>query len=170
MAVTPIDIPAPSDALGSRAAYSLSLLISALITLWIFPVVFLLGDGPFWQAPVGGDSLQAVFGLNYFIADSWRFPLTFSRILGPDGASVIYASAPPIIALIDKVVHSVFGVRVTLFGAWYGLCYLLQGPGFVFLVRSVEGDGDQAVLAFDRCALSHAVPSVRCSSRSKKKR
>jgi hypothetical protein len=133
------------EVLSNRSAltiYLVALAAGFLFALWLFPVDFILGKGPRWAAPGGGDLQTNVVGMRYFLADEWRFPLFQTRLIAPpDGVNVIYTDSLPLFALIAKLVQPLLPEQLNYFGIWYFLAYTLQGVAAVFLLRSLSVTG-----------------------------
>lgn len=112
--------------------------VSLLLAFWLFPVDFILGEGPYWAAP-SGDPMQHIIGMRYFLADEWRFPLFQTRLVAPpEGVNIIYTDSLPLFALIAKLLRPFLSEQLNYFGVWLFLVYVLQGVATVFLLRSLE--------------------------------
>jgi hypothetical protein len=126
--------------LSERSAwpnYLLSLAIGLLFVFWLFPVDFILGQGPYWTTP-RCDALQHVIGMRYFLADEWHFPLFRTTLIAPpEGVNVIYTDSLPLFALTAKLLRPWLTADVNYFGVWFFLTYILQGLAAVFLLRSL---------------------------------
>jgi hypothetical protein len=122
-------------------SYLLAFVVSLLYAFWLFPVDFILGEGPHWAAS-GGDSLLHIIGMRYFLADEWHFPLFQTQLIAPpEGVNIIYTDSLPLFALIAKLFRPLLPEQINYFGIWYFLSYVLQGIASVFLLCSLGVKG-----------------------------
>lgn len=136
-------------------SYLLAGVLSLLLAFWLFPVDFILGEGPYWAAP-SGDRMQHIIGMRYFLADEWRFPLFQTHLIAPpEGVNIIYTDSLPLFALIAKLLRPFLPAQLNYFGVWLFLVYVLQGVAAVFLLRSLEVKGLLPNLAGAVIALSY---------------
>jgi hypothetical protein len=106
-----------------------------------YDISFFTGAGPRWQYPAN-DIAAYLTAHAYFVHDRWRLPLFALPMLGyPDGSSVIFCDAIPIVALIAKLWTSLTGRIVNLLGLWVLAAYMLQG---VMAVRLVYALGERS--------------------------
>ena len=117
--------------------WQLLILAGGVGVVWaasLFDWSFVIGRHAFWQFPqgtIGGsqsDMATELVGYLYYVQSPWRLPLFYVSALGaPDGMNVIFTSSVPIVALIGKVVHSVTGATINLYGGFLFLCFALPG-------------------------------------------
>jgi hypothetical protein len=106
--------------------------------LYLFPIDFLTGQGGFWKAPPIEDIATEIAGLRYYVSDEWRFPLFRTvKIAPPDGISITYMDALPLLAVCAKLLRRAFAIEWNYFGLWIAVCYVLQGVSTVVLLRSI---------------------------------
>jgi hypothetical protein len=115
------------------------LLILAIIIgfLWagsIFDWDFVAGSHAFWRFPrgnIGGgenDMAAPLAAYFYYVQSPWHLPLFYVSALGaPAGVNVIFTDFVPIVPLIGKLIHSITGAVVNLYGAYFFLCFILPG-------------------------------------------
>jgi hypothetical protein len=109
--------------------WQLLILAAVVGTIWsasIFDLAFLIGQDAFWQFPAGtiggdlsqSDMAQVLVGYLYYVQNPWHLPLFYVSALGtPAGTNVILTDFVPIVGLVDKLVHSLTGNTVNLYGA-----------------------------------------------------
>jgi hypothetical protein len=120
-------------------SYLLALAMGLLFAFWLFPVDFILGEGPHWAAQRSKDRMQNIIGMRYFLADEWRFPLFQTRLIAPpEGTNIIYTDSLPLFALIAKLLRPWLTEQVNYLGIWLFLSYVLQSIAAVFLLRSLD--------------------------------
>jgi len=132
------DLSAALDRPRSLATLlGVSVAISLLYTLSLFPLGFLAGTSDYWQT-VHKDVGTNLVGYSFFIKDEWRFPLFFTPHINiPKGYFIIYTDSIPILAVFAKAVYSATGIELPYFGFWYGLSYVLQGVVAALLIGEV---------------------------------
>jgi hypothetical protein len=124
------------DRLSKATAYLGGALLGTAAFFWIYSWSYLIGAAPFFDPP-RGDVAQALVGLNYFLADSWHWlPLKVPQIHPPEGLSIIYTDSIPLLAILVKLFIRAGSKAVNYFGAWLFTCFVLQGVGAVYLLRS----------------------------------
>ncbi len=134
------------------ACVALGALTGVAIGLQALDPQFILGTGGKWVRPEN-DFVAYLVAWNYYIVDSWRFPLfSIPAMSYPEGGNVLFNDALPLTALLTKIVYQLFGVQVNPFGWWVLLTYVLQGALAARLVcavgiRSLLGVGAAAVFA-----------------------
>jgi hypothetical protein len=127
-------------------------LAGAVLALVALDPHFILGTGAKWVRP-DNDFIAYLVAWNYYVVDSWRFPLFSLPNMGyPEGGSVLFNDALPVAALPTKVLYHLSGLRINPFGWWILLTYVLQGAMAARLVcavgvRSVWASAAAAVLA-----------------------
>ena len=132
---------AGADVDGRRGLLLVAGVIAAITlaaALLAFPIDFLLGTGPVWQAPPRGDPAQHLAGAAYYVRSAWTWPPFFVPELDfPDGTSVIFTDSIPLLALPAKALFSLTGFYHPYFAPYLLLCYLLQGPAFALLLHAL---------------------------------
>jgi hypothetical protein len=125
--------------------------LGGVLYFWMYSWSYFLGQAQFFDPP-GGDVAQALVGANYFLADSWHWlPLKVPHIQYPDGMSIVYTDSIPLFAMVVRAVLGAGSGPLNYLGVWLLLCFLLQGVGAVYLLRSF-GERRPIVLALG-CAL-----------------
>lgn len=132
-------------------------LVGLVIGLQALDPSFIVGTGGKWIRPENDYNAYLV-AWNYYILDSWRFPVFSLPQMGyPEGGSVLFNDALPLTALATKVIHKVTGSVVNPFGWWIFITYVLQG---VMAARVVQSVGVRSVWA---CASAAALAVVSTS-------
>jgi len=118
--------------------HTLALSIGAASFLVLFGPDFLFNRSPYLLHP-GGD-ISAEMGAYFRMAqDSWRFPLfDLPTANDPEGANQIIIGGVPILALLAKILRSLTGETLNLFGPWFFLCVVLQAHSFYFLLLQID--------------------------------
>lgn len=123
----------------SRAAsHALAVAIGFAAFAVLFGPRFVLGEAPYLQHPVGDIAVE--LSAYYRMAqDAWRFPL-FSLPLAnePEGSNQLFSGGVPLLSLVAKILRSLTGETVNLFGAWYLLCVVLQAHAMYFLITQIS--------------------------------
>ncbi len=86
----------------------------------------------------GGDFTVSYLGSVFYRLDEWRWPIfTHMNLAYPYGISVHGTDGSPLLALIFKVLHKVFGLspEVQFVGVWMFFCYILQAIASVLIFR-----------------------------------
>jgi hypothetical protein len=125
-------------------AWQLLALSAAVGAIWaasLFDWSFVAGRHTFWRFPhgtIGGswmDTAQVLVGYLYYVQSPWRLPLFYVSNLGaPAGTNVILMDVVPIVAFIGKLVHSLTGATINLYGGYLFLCFALPGVMMTFLL------------------------------------
>jgi hypothetical protein len=116
-------------------AWQLIVLVTAVGAIWaasLFDWSFVAGRGAFWRFPSGPigkyDMAQVLVGYLYYVQSPWHLPLFYVWALGtPAGTNVIFMDVVPVVALIGKLIHSLTGATVNLYGGYLFLCFALPG-------------------------------------------
>ncbi|MDB5396707.1 MAG: hypothetical protein JWM91_4213 [Rhodospirillales bacterium] len=123
---------------AALVAYVLAAAIGFVVAAIIFTPSVLLGTGHFWTAPDYPDMQQHLSAAQYYLHDSWRFPIFLTTlIMPPEGVSVVFLDVNPLLAFFAKLLFKATGIYVNHFGPWIALCYALQATAFLFLCRSL---------------------------------
>lgn len=112
-------------------------LVGCAVGLAALHPAFIAGTGGKWLRPENDFSAYLV-AWNYFVVDTWRFPLFSIPAMGyPEGGSILFNDALPLTALPTKAIYALSGFRLNPFGWWILLTYVLQGAMAVRLVCAV---------------------------------
>jgi hypothetical protein len=124
--------------------WQLLVLAAAVGAIWaasLFDWRFVAGRHVFWQFPEGtinlsrNDMAQVLVGYLYYVQSPWHLPLFYVSALGtPAGTNVILTDLVPIVALVGKLVHSLTGATVNLYGGYLFLCFALPGVMMTLLL------------------------------------
>jgi hypothetical protein len=149
-------------------ATQLLVLASAVGILWastLFNLSFVLGQHAFWQFPAGTidhsqlDMAQVLVGYLYFVQSPWHLPLFYASALGtPAGTNVIYMDVVPIVALVGKLIHSLAGATVNLYGGFLFSCFAL--PGVMMTLLLVAAGTRYALGALIAAVFADAMPAL----------
>ena len=118
--------------------WQLLVLAAGVGTIWaasLFDWSFVTGRHAFWHFPegiIGGrgqvDMAQVLVGYLYYVQSPWDLPLFYVSAVGtPAGTNVIFMDVVPVVALIGKLIHSLTGATVNLYGGYLFLCFALPG-------------------------------------------
>jgi hypothetical protein len=149
---------------------SLQLLVlaAAVGVVWaasLFDWSFVTGRHAFWQFPqgtIGGsqnDMAIPLVAYLYYVQSPWHLPLFHVSALGaPAGINVIFTDAVPIVALVGKLVHSVTGATVNLYGEWLFLCFAL--PGVMTTLVLIAANIRYALAAVIAAIFANSMPAL----------
>jgi hypothetical protein len=108
--------------------------VGALWAASLFDWSFVAGRHAFWQFPRGTvrgsetDMATYLVAYFYYVQSPWALPLFYVSALGtPDGTNVIFTDFVPAVGLVGKLVHSITGATVNLYGGYLFLCFVLPG-------------------------------------------
>lgn len=104
--------------------------VGALWAASLFDWSFVTGRHAFWQSPLqgGNDIANYLIAYFYYVQSPWALPLFYVSALGtPVGTNVIFTDFVPAVGLVGKLVHSITGARVNLYGGYLFLCFVLPG-------------------------------------------
>ncbi len=139
---------------GPASTYLAAALLGAGFVWLLLPLEVLLGTGAVWHSPPD-DLAQNLTGHLAFQKEPWQWPPLLARTLRwPEGVSIALTDSNPLVSVLAKLAASVTGRPVNLFGAWLGLCLVLQPVAAVYLVRSLGTKSPEAALAAAVVALS----------------
>lgn len=133
----------------------------------LFDWSFITGEHPFWQFPegtIGGgggqnDMVQVLVGYLYYVQSPWHLPLFYVSALGaPAGTNVILTDFVPIVGLIGKVVHSLTGATVNLYGGYLFLCFAL--PGVMMTLLLIAARIHYGIAAVIAAIFANAMPTL----------
>ena len=100
---------------------------------------------------MGIDMQVVLAAYYYFVQNPWQLPLFYVPALGaPTGTNVIFADVVPVMALVDRLIHSSTGVIVNPYGIFLFLCFVL--PGVMMTLVLIE--------AKTRCALAAVIGAI----------
>ena len=139
---------------GPASPYIVAALLGAGFVWLLLPLEVLQGTGAVWLAPPA-DLAQNLTGHLAFQQEPWQWPPLLARTLRwPEGVSIALTDSNPLVSVLAKLAAGVIGRPVNLFGAWLGLCLVLQPVAAVYLVRSLGARSLEAALAAAVVALS----------------
>jgi hypothetical protein len=117
--------------------WQLLLVAAGVGALWaasLFDWSFVTGRHAFWQFPrgtIGGsesDMATYLVAYFYYVQSPWALPLFYVSALGtPGGTNVIFTDFVPAVGLVGKLVHSITGAAINLYGGYLFLCFVLPG-------------------------------------------
>ncbi len=130
----------------------LTAILGAVIALWVFGPRYIAGTSAFWSWPAG-DAAMMLTGWQYFIRDSWHFPIAQTELRAPPtGVNILYLDALPLVAVLAKLLRPLLGITWHPYGVWHLAIYVLQGVLAALVarrlgLRSLLGGMAVAVLA-----------------------
>jgi hypothetical protein len=155
-------------ALIELPAWQSLILAAAVGAIWassIFDWSFISGRHAFWQFPEGtisgsdNDMAQVLIGYLYYVQGPWHLPLFYVSALGtPAGTNVIFLDVVPIVALIGKIVHSLTGTTINLYGVYLFLCFVL--PGVMMTLVLIAAGIRYALAAIIAAIFANAMPAL----------
>lgn len=121
---------------GWRLGYALGLAMGLAAVFWLLGWQGLLARLPYFGA-ANGDLAQNLTGHLAYQTGPWRWPILVSETLfWPRGLSIAVTDSNPLLSLLARlVVAPLAGGPVNLFGAWLGLCFLLQPVAAIYALR-----------------------------------
>ncbi len=152
---------------AAAAAYVIGLAVGFAAAVSAVPLATLGGAGGLFVHPEG-DLVTNLIGHLAFQAPGWHWPLLRAPTLAwPRGEVVAFSDSNPALSLLAKLLASVRGIPVNLFGIWLALCIALQPVAAVFALRGLrpaEPPGRlptaaDLVAAFAAAVLSLATPA-----------
>jgi len=108
------------------------------------------GSSDFWLQPWGAmgghvDMATTISGYNWFVADSWRWPLLkVVKPNWPDGTNAYLFDMVPLVGLAGRVARTLTGSVPNLMPFWLTGTYALNAAALVALVR---GLGQRSIIA-----------------------
>ena len=149
-------------------SWQLLLVAGAAGVVWaasLFDWSFIAGRHAFWQFPqgtIGGsqnDMAVPLAAYLYYVQGPWHLPLFHVSALGrPVGTNVIFTDVVPIIALIGKLIYSLTGATVNLYGGWLFLCFAL--PGVMMTLVLIGARAHYALAAVIAAIFANAMPAL----------
>jgi hypothetical protein len=148
--------------------WQLLFIAAAVGVIWassIFDWSFVTGRHAFWQFPqgtIGGsqsDMATPLVAYLYYVQSPWHLPLFHVSALGtPAGTNVVLVDVVPIVALIGKLVHSLTGAIINLYGPYLFLCFVLPGVmmGLVLIAARIR----YALAAVIAAIFANAMPAL----------
>ena len=131
----------------------------------LFDWSFIAGRHAFWQFPqgtIGGsqnDMAVPLAAYLYYVQGPWHLPLFHVSALGtPVGTNLIFTDVVPIIALIGKLIHSLTGATVNLYGGWLFLCFAL--PGVMMTLVLIAARAHYALAVVIAAIFANAMPAL----------
>ena len=120
---------------GATFNYLLAIILSLLLSAYLFPWSFLQGHGAFFEK---GDAMQHVAGWLFYVNDQWRFPLAYTQPLNyPEGANIALTDSIPLAAVVMKLFRAWLPEGFHYFGWWHLFAYLLQAIAATLLIRAL---------------------------------
>lgn len=148
--------------LAELPAWQLLALAAAAGLLWaasLFDWSFVIGQHAFWQFPMGIDMQVTLAAYFYYVQSPWQLPLFYIAALGnPTGTNVIFTDIVPIVALAGKLIHSLTGATVNLYGAYLVLCFAL--PGMMMTLVLIATKTRYALAAITGAIFANAMPAL----------
>lgn len=127
---------APAGLAGLVLAVGLALLVICLF----FEKDFLLGTSSYWQLSTE-DITQYFAGFNRYMDAPWQHPiLFFNSINYPEGTTATFVDAIPLYALLLKIFVPKSFLPFNPYGAWVGLCFILQAVGAWWIARELRAN------------------------------
>jgi hypothetical protein len=127
----------------------------------LFDWGFITGRNAFWQFPKGtigsggADMAQVLVGYLYYVQSPWHLPLFYVSAIGtPAGTNVVFMDVVPVVALIGKLIHSLIGATVNLYGGYLFLCFALPGVMMTLVL----------IAARIRCGLAAVIAAIFANS------
>jgi hypothetical protein len=155
-------------ALAELPVWQMLILAAAVSVFWaasLFDWSFVTGRHAFWQFPegtIGGgrnDMANYLAAYLYYVQSPWQLPLFYVSALGtPTGANVILTDFVPIVALVGKLVYSLTGATVNLYGAYLFLCFAL--PGVMMTLVLIAGRIRNGLAAVIAAIFANAMPAL----------
>jgi hypothetical protein len=119
--------------------------VGAIWAASLFDSSFITGRHAFWEFPQGtigasqNDMATGLVGYLYYVQSPWHLPLFYVSALGaPVGTNVTFTASVPIVALVGKLVHSLTGATVNLYGGYLFLCFVLPGMMMTLLLTAAK--------------------------------
>ena len=149
-------------------SWQLLVLAGAVGVVWaasLFDWSFITGRHAFWQFPqgtIGGseaDMAGVLVGYVYYTQSPWHLPLFYVSALGtPAGTNVIFMDVVPVVALIGKLIHSVTGATVNLYGGYLFLCFIF--PGIMMTLVLIAARIHYALAAVIGAIFANTMPAL----------
>jgi hypothetical protein len=148
--------------------WQLLILAAVVGIIWaasIFDWSFVTGRSAFWQFPrgtigySGNDMATGLVGYLYYVQSPWHLPLFYVSALGtPAGTNVLFMGIVPIVALVGKLVHSLTGTTINLYGAYLFLCFAF--PGVMMTLVLIAAKIRYALAAILAAIFANAAPAL----------
>jgi hypothetical protein len=105
------------------------------------------------------DMAQVLVGYLYFVQSPWHLPLFYVSALGtPTGVNVIFTDSVPIVALVGKLIRSLTGTTINLYGAYLFLCFSL--PGVMMTLVLIAAKIRYALAAILAAIFANTMPAL----------
>jgi len=112
--------------------------IAFLFVGFVFGQDFVAGHSVYWRTEVR-DVTQYVAGFNFFFNSPWHSPwLSFDALNYPQGTLATFVDAIPIYAFLLKLLLPAEWAPFNPYGAWVGLCFLLQAVGAWWIAKELR--------------------------------
>ena len=149
-------------------AWQLLILAAAVGAVWaasLFDWSFVTGRHPFWQFIEGAvhdwqtEIVARLVGYLYYVQSPWQLPLFYVPALGaPAGTNIIFLDVAPIVALVGKLVRSLTGAVVNLYGVYIFLCFVL--PGVMITLVLIAAKTRYALAAIIAAMFANSMPAL----------
>ena len=95
----------------------------------------------------------------YYLHSPWHLPIFYVSALGtPTGTNIIFTDPVPIVALFGKLIHSLTGATVNLYGAYLFLCFAL--PGVMMTLVLIVSEIRCSLAAIIGAVFANAMPAL----------
>ena len=95
----------------------------------------------------------------YYLHSPWHLPIFYVSALGmPTGTNIILTDPVPIVALFGKLIHSLTGATVNLYGAYLFLCFAL--PGVMMTLVLIVSEIRCTLAAITGAVFANAMPAL----------
>lgn len=122
----------------SFAGLTTVLLLAAAFVWVTFGESFLRGQSTFWQTDAQ-DITQYMAGFNLYFSAPWQHPLlAFNSLNYPEGTRATFVDIIPLYALFLKIVVPSTWAPFNPYGAWVGVCFVLQAIGAWWVARELR--------------------------------
>lgn len=140
----------PSFRADGAAASVLSMIVATAYFFSIFPgLKFVGGVSSYWQNQIE-DVTQYMAGMQAFRSAPWGMPLLhINSINWPEGTSVAFSDAIPLLAVVVKATSPIWPENP--FGLWVFACFLLSGCASWWAVRQARGGWVELFLTLVLC-------------------
>ena len=102
---------------------------------------------------------NVLVGYLYYVQSPWHLPLFYVSALGtPTGTNVIFMDVVPVVALVGKLIHSLTGAMVNLYGGYLFLCFVL--PGVMMTLVLIAARIHYALAAVIAAIFANAMPAL----------
>lgn len=116
-----------------------TVLLLAIAFVWVtFGEFFLRGQSTFWQTDAQ-DITQYMAGFNLYFSAPWQYPLlAFNSLNYPEGTRATFVDIIPLYALFLKILVPSTWAPFNPYGAWVGVCFVMQAIGAWWVARELR--------------------------------